>query len=96
MTAHDFGYWLRGVLEVAEPSCLNAKQIDIINKHLDLVMTPVTKVHAPPPAQVAQVVREPFAAKWPDAATQKRLQEMQDMLTRGAGIVGRADTAVYC
>ncbi len=46
MTAQDFCYWLRGVLEIAEPTQLNARQIEIINKHLDLVLTPVFKVTA--------------------------------------------------
>ena len=38
-----FIYWLRGFLEIAEPRKIRQPEIDIINEHLDLVLTPVTK-----------------------------------------------------
>lgn len=40
----NFVYWLRGYLEIAQPKKIKQAQIDIINKHLDLVLLPVTKM----------------------------------------------------
>lgn len=37
MTSRDFCFWLQGVLEVGQPKQLNKTQIDIIQKHLNLV-----------------------------------------------------------
>lgn len=42
MDAISFCYWLRGFLELAEPSKITAKQIEEINNHLDLVLHKVT------------------------------------------------------
>lgn len=36
MEARDFVYWLQGALEVGEPETIEAKQFEIIRRHLDL------------------------------------------------------------
>lgn len=43
MTPENFCYWLRGLIEVGKPKLLTKDQIDIISKHLDLVLTPIIK-----------------------------------------------------
>jgi hypothetical protein len=40
MSPQNFCYWLRGLLELGKPESLDAEQIKIINKHLDLVFAP--------------------------------------------------------
>lgn len=47
MTAQDFCYWFRGMLEIAKPETLTKEQIEVINKHLDLVLTPVPRTQTP-------------------------------------------------
>lgn len=42
----NFAYWLRGYLELAKPTKLNAEQIQEINNHLDLVLKKVTPNNA--------------------------------------------------
>ena len=37
MTARDFCYWLQGVFELAGPTTLDAKQTDLVKRHLALV-----------------------------------------------------------
>jgi hypothetical protein len=37
MTSRDFIYWLQGLFELAEPGALNAKQTDLIRRHLAMV-----------------------------------------------------------
>lgn len=37
MTARDFVYWLQGLFELAGPLALDAKQTDLIKRHLALV-----------------------------------------------------------
>lgn len=37
MKAVEFCYWLQGLFEVAEPTELNAKQTDLIKRHLNMV-----------------------------------------------------------
>lgn len=53
MNPLNFCYWLRGVLEVCKPNGLTKEQLEIISKHLDLVLTPVlhiqTMPYTPPP-----------------------------------------------
>lgn len=39
MTSREFVYWLQGVFEVAEPKTLDAKQTELIRRHLALVFT---------------------------------------------------------
>jgi hypothetical protein len=33
----EFCYWLQGLFEVGEPETLNAKQVDLIKRHLNMV-----------------------------------------------------------
>lgn len=55
MTERDFCYWLRGFIEISKvqdnvdvaPLTLNAKQIEMIDKHLDYVFD-TTKVKTAP------------------------------------------------
>jgi hypothetical protein len=45
MTPENFCYWLRGYLELASADgnpVISQKKMECINKHLDLVMEPVT------------------------------------------------------
>jgi len=42
MTPENFAYWLKGLLEVGNPTSLDEKQLKIIKDHLDLVFTKVT------------------------------------------------------
>lgn len=37
MKATEFCYWLQGLFEVGEPVELNAKQTDLIKRHLNMV-----------------------------------------------------------
>lgn len=37
MTSRDFCYWLNGYFEVADPKEIDAKQTDMIKRHLALV-----------------------------------------------------------
>jgi len=37
MKAVEFCYWLQGLFEVGEPTELNAKQTDLIKRHLNMV-----------------------------------------------------------
>lgn len=37
MTSRDFVFWAQGFFEMAEPSTLNEKQVDLFRKHLNLV-----------------------------------------------------------
>lgn len=37
MTSRDFCYWLQGYFEVAKPTLIDAKEIELIQKHLNLV-----------------------------------------------------------
>ena len=37
MESRDFVYWLQGFFEVAEPKQLNARQVQLIRAHLNLV-----------------------------------------------------------
>jgi hypothetical protein len=37
MTPENFCYWLQGLLEIGDPSMLDAKQVLIIKDHLNLV-----------------------------------------------------------
>lgn len=37
MHSRDFCFWLQGLLEVAEPTSLNERQVAIIKQHLGLV-----------------------------------------------------------
>ena len=37
MKAYEFCYWLQGLFEVGEPEVLDAKQVDLIKKHLNMV-----------------------------------------------------------
>lgn len=37
MKSRDFCFWLLGMLEVAQPEYLNKTQIEIIQRHLNLV-----------------------------------------------------------
>lgn len=37
MKSVEFCYWLQGLFEVAEPETLNAKQVDLIKRHLNMV-----------------------------------------------------------
>lgn len=37
MKSTEFCYWLQGLFEVAEPETLNAKQVDLIKRHLNMV-----------------------------------------------------------
>ena len=37
MESRDFCYWLQGLFELAEPSTLNERQVQIIRNHLSMV-----------------------------------------------------------
>lgn len=37
MEAANFCYWLQGMFELCDPKCLDAKQTDLIRRHLQLV-----------------------------------------------------------
>jgi len=53
MTSRDFCYWLQGVFEVANPATLDAKQVDLIKRHLSLVFIHEIDPLAPPHQQAA-------------------------------------------
>jgi hypothetical protein len=37
MNSREFCYWLQGLFEVGEPETLDAKQVDLIKRHLNMV-----------------------------------------------------------
>jgi len=37
MTSEQFTYWLKGFMEIANPTHLTTKQLEIVKDHLDLV-----------------------------------------------------------
>ena len=37
MTPEQFTYWLKGFMEIANPTHLTTKQLEIVKDHLDLV-----------------------------------------------------------
>lgn len=37
MNSREFSYWLQGLFEVAEPTTLNEKQVELIKRHLNMV-----------------------------------------------------------
>lgn len=37
MNSRDFCYFLQGLFELAEPTTLNEKQVDLIKRHLNMV-----------------------------------------------------------
>ncbi len=43
MTPENFCYWLQGLLEIGDPSTLDAHQVEIIKEHLNLVFKKETK-----------------------------------------------------
>lgn len=43
MTPENFCYWLQGLLEIGDPSTLDAQQVLIIKDHLNLVFKKETK-----------------------------------------------------
>jgi hypothetical protein len=47
MTPRDFVYWLQGLFELGEPDKLNKKQVDLIKRHLSLVLTNETQDFEP-------------------------------------------------
>ncbi len=42
MTPRDFVYWMQGLIEIGQPENLNKEQIEMIKRHLNLVLTNVT------------------------------------------------------
>ncbi len=61
MNPINFCYWLRGALEIMGPDGLTKEQLDIISKHLDLVLTPVTQapsLNFPPNVRSGQGSKE--------------------------------------
>lgn len=47
MQERDFCYWLKGFMEIQNPTTLDKDQIQIIQDHLDLVFDKVTPVRTP-------------------------------------------------
>lgn len=48
MKSTEFCYWLQGLFEVAEPETLNAKQVDLIRRHLNMVFLHEIDASYPP------------------------------------------------
>ena len=42
MTPENFVYWLQGFLEISDTESISEKQVQIIQDHIDLVLTKVT------------------------------------------------------
>lgn len=51
MKSVEFCYWLQGLFEVAEPETLNAKQTDLIKRHLNMVFIHEIDATYPPEQQ---------------------------------------------
>ena len=52
MTSRDFCYWLKGFLEISEDHSVSAKQLEMIEKHLDMVfLHEIDPSHGPPKHQ---------------------------------------------
>ncbi len=48
MSPQEFCYWLQGLFELGEPAELTPKQVDLIERHLDMVDVTINanNVHA--------------------------------------------------
>lgn len=46
MNEIEFVYWLQGFLELSNTKTLNKKQLEMVKKHLTLVLTKVTDVNS--------------------------------------------------
>jgi hypothetical protein len=51
----EFCYWLQGLFEVANPETLDAKQVDLIKRHLNLVFKHDIDPKAGPPEHQAEL-----------------------------------------
>ena len=56
MTSVEFCYWLQGFFEVGEPHTLNAKQTDLIQRHLNMVF--IHEIDASYPTEQQKALEE--------------------------------------
>lgn len=71
MTSRDFCYWLQGLFELGEPQSLDAKQTELVKRHLAMVFIHEIDPSAGPPEKQSELnaAHEPFAhmkQNWPD------------------------------
>jgi hypothetical protein len=55
MTSRDFCYWLQGLFELGEPLQLDAKQTDLVKRHLAMVFLHEIDPSAGPPEKQADL-----------------------------------------
>jgi len=67
MKSVEFCYWLQGLFEVAEPQTLNAKQVDLIKRHLNMVF--VHEIDAAYPAEQQDALNAAHEGKDDQAPT---------------------------
>ena len=53
MTSRDFCYWLQGLFELGEPQALDAKQTELVKRHLAMVFIHEIDPSAGPPEKQA-------------------------------------------
>jgi hypothetical protein len=53
MTSRDFCYWLQGLFELGEPQSLDAKQTELVRRHLAMVFIHEIDPSAGPPEKQA-------------------------------------------
>lgn len=58
MNERDFAYWLKGFFELTKTKRLNARQIQMIKEHLDLVFTKITETSY-------EIKTEPYKITYP-------------------------------
>lgn len=63
MNSRDFCYWLQGLMEVGEPTELNAKQVDLIKRHLNMVF--IHEIDQSYPAEQQDALNKAHAGEKP-------------------------------
>jgi hypothetical protein len=63
MRSTEFCYWLQGLFEVAEPDTLNAKQVDLIRRHLNMVF--LHEIDASYPAEQQEALNAAHSGEKP-------------------------------
>lgn len=64
MTSREFCYWLQGLFELGEPQSLDAKQTDLVKRHLAMVFIHEIDPSAGPPEKQAALTAAHETPAW--------------------------------
>jgi hypothetical protein len=60
MKSVDFCYWLQGLFEIGDPKELNAEQVEIIKRHLNMVFYhEIDKMYPPEDQKILNEIHSP-------------------------------------